>query len=75
VCSSQKSCIILVVRGQNYADFSRLSFGGFLAFRPFLYLDVEPAEEHEYDVGVVLLDSNDEGRVPVAVANVRICLG
>jgi hypothetical protein len=38
-------------------------------------LDVEPAEEHEHDVRVILLDSNDEGRVPVAVANVRICLG
>ncbi len=52
-----------------------MSFGGFLASRLFLYLDVKPAEEHEYDVGVILLDSNDEGRVPVAVANVRICLG
>ena len=41
----------------------------------FAYLDVRPAEEHEYDVGVVLLDSYDEGGVAVAVADVGICLG
>ena len=41
----------------------------------FAYLDVRPAEEHEYDVGVVLLDSYDEGGVAIAVADVGICLG
>ena len=41
----------------------------------FAYLDVRPAEEHEYDVGMVLLDSYDEGCVAVAVADVGICLG
>ena len=40
-----------------------------------MYLDVRPAEEHEYDVRVVLLHGDDERGVPVAVANVRICLG